>query len=150
VPLNGDYRWHRVARIWRRRGVGELFNATASRSATVRLLRPALARGGPVPPELADMVWDNLRSGSGRAILALYRSADPEVLAVAGERLGELSCPSLVVWGEEDPYLPVEQGRWYARTLPDSRLELVAAAGHWPWLDQPSVVSTVTAFLEGH
>ena len=35
----------------------------------------------------------------------LYRSADPDRLAAAGSRLGELTCPALVVWGSDDPYL---------------------------------------------
>jgi pimeloyl-ACP methyl ester carboxylesterase len=147
VPLHAGYRWHWIARLWRRRGLGELFNATATRAATARLLRLARAGRRPMPPELVDMVWDNFSSGSGPAILALYRSADPDVLGAAGERLRDLSCPALVVWGAEDPYLSIAEARWYADTLPEARLELVPGAGHWPWVDQPSVVGMVTDFL---
>jgi pimeloyl-ACP methyl ester carboxylesterase len=34
VPLLPGYRWHWIARQWRRRWVGEAFNATTSRAAT--------------------------------------------------------------------------------------------------------------------
>lgn len=147
VPLNSGYRWHWIARVWRRRGLGELSNRTATRAATARLLRLARPGRRPMPAELVDMVWDNYRSGSGPAILALYRSADPDVLGAAGEGLDRLTCPALVLWGAQDPYLSTDQARWFASVLPGSRLELVDAAGHWPWIDRPSVVDSVVAFL---
>ena len=69
--------------------------------------RPAAAPRPRRPPADASRVrrpvlehWD---AGMSRAILALYRSADPDVLAAAGERLGEIRCPALVLWGDERP-----------------------------------------------
>jgi pimeloyl-ACP methyl ester carboxylesterase len=149
VPFNGSYRWHWVARIWRRRRIGELFNATNSRAATAQLLR--LARPGlkPMPPEMVDEIWSNWDAGMSRAVLALYRSADPAVLALAGADLGKLDCPALVAWGTRDPYLGTEQGRWYARVLPNAELLSLPGAGHWPWIDRPELVERVVGFLGG-
>jgi pimeloyl-ACP methyl ester carboxylesterase len=147
VPLNGSYRWHWIARIWRRRGWGELFNATSSRFAVSQLLR--LARPGLewMPEPMVDAIWSSWDPGMSRAILGLYRSADPEVLALAGRRLGELTCPALVAWAVEDPYITLEQGRWFARVLPDAELEPIEDAGHWWWLDRPGHVDRVVSFL---
>jgi pimeloyl-ACP methyl ester carboxylesterase len=148
VPLNGSYRWHWIARIWRRRGWGELFNATSSRLAVSQLLR--LARPGlrQMPEEMVDAIWSSWDPEMSRAILGLYRSADPEVLALAGRRLGELACPALIAWAVEDPYITLEQGRWFARVLPDAELEPIEDAGHWWWLDRPDYVDRVVGFLE--
>ena len=147
VPLSGTYRWHWLARAWRRRGVGEALNALTSRFALAQLLR--LARPGlrPMPSRLVDGIWKGFDAGTRRAILGLYRSADPATLAAAGARLADLDCPALVAWGTRDPYIGVEQGRWYAATLPRAELLELAGAGHWPWVDRPELIDRVAAFL---
>ena len=35
----------------------------------------------------------------------------------------------------------------YGAAIPDATVELGPDAGHWPWLDEPSVVERVAAFL---
>ena len=40
VPLLPGYRWHRIARIWRRRGLGELFMGGTSRARARACSRP--------------------------------------------------------------------------------------------------------------
>jgi pimeloyl-ACP methyl ester carboxylesterase len=148
VPLLPGYRWHPIARLWRRRGIGELVNLTGTRRAAALLLRQATADGGPMPEEFVDSLWRYRQRGTGRPTLELYRSADPELLEAAGSRLGELRCPALVVWGARDRYLPIEFARAYARRLPDAELVELPDAAHWPWLDRPDVVERVAGFLE--
>lgn len=148
VPLLPGYRWHWVARLWRRRGIGELANMTSTRFGTGLTLRQAKGDRGRWPEEFVDMIYDHLDSGAKRAILTLYRSAPESALAAAGAGLERLACPSLVVWGDRDPYLPLEMGRAYAQRLPAAELEIVPGGGHWPWRDDPAVVERVLAFLE--
>jgi pimeloyl-ACP methyl ester carboxylesterase len=148
VPLLPGYRWHWVARLWRRRGVGELLNATQTRAGAALTLRQARGDRSPMPREFVDMIWDHWDRGTKRAILALYRDADPDRLAEAGRELARLECPALVVWGERDPYLPPRFGRLYAERL-DAEYVPVPDAGHWPWIDRPEVVQRVLAFLDG-
>ena len=73
--------------------------------------------------------WSTGSSGTGtrgmaRAVLALYRSADRGVLAAAGERLGEIDCPALILWGADDPYIGAVDGRSFERRLPNARFRL--------------------------
>lgn len=147
VPLLPGYRWHWIARLWRRRGVGELLNATTTRASLALLLRQARAGHAPMPPEFVDMIWRHWGPETGRAVLQLYRDADPPRLAAAGEELGRIEAPALVVWGEQDPYIPAEFGRRYAERLPRGDYAGYAGAGHWPWIDDPSVVDRVLGFL---
>ena len=148
VPLLPGYRWHWIAHyIWRRRGIGEAFNRLTTRSGVALLLRQASGDRGPFPPEFVDMIWDRWDAGTGRATLALYRHADPERLAAAGAGLDRLACPALVVWGERDPYLPNRFASEYAAALPSSELDLVPAAGHWPWIDDRRVIDRVVGFV---
>ena len=147
VPLSPDYRWHWIARIWRRRGIGEAFNAITTKQALALLLRLSRPGRQAMPREFVERIWSGWDAGTRRAILGLYRSADPEVLAAAGARLGEVSCPALVIWGVDDPYLSVRQGQAYAAALPDSELVELERAGHWPWIDRPELIDRVVAFL---
>ncbi|MDQ2894988.1 MAG: alpha/beta hydrolase, partial [Actinomycetota bacterium] len=61
--------------------------------------------------------------------------------------LSTLSAPTLIVWGEEDPWLPARFAAAYASALPAAELAMIPGAGHWPWLESPAVIDRVTAFL---
>jgi pimeloyl-ACP methyl ester carboxylesterase len=147
VPLLPGYRWHWVAQIWRRRGLGELANATTTRSGMGLLMRQASGDRRPMPPAFVDTVWKHWDKGTSHAVLALYRHADPDRLAAAGKDLNKLTCPSLVLWGDRDPYLPTRFAEAYASTLPASQLNLIKSAGHWPWIDDARVIDDVLGFV---
>jgi pimeloyl-ACP methyl ester carboxylesterase len=99
-------------------------------------------------PAFVDMIWDHLDRGTLTAILRLYRSADPGRLAAAGERLGSIGAPALVIWGTRDRYMPAWLGGAYAARLPRAELIEAPAAGHWPWIDEPGLVERMIRFLE--
>jgi pimeloyl-ACP methyl ester carboxylesterase len=147
VPLLPGYRWHWVAQIWRRRGLGELANATTTKWSMGLIMRQARADRSPMPAEFVEMVWDHWDKGTRDATLALYRHADPDRLAAAGADLGRLSCPALILWGDGDIYFPTKFADAFAEALPDAEVEIVGGAGHWPWIDDPAVVDRVLAFL---
>ena len=147
VPFVPGYRWHWAARIWRRRGLGELFNAIVSKPTMALGLRQARPGFGPMPRGFVEGFWPLWDRTTRRAVLRLYRSADPDELAAAGYGLGRLRCPSLVVWGLRDPYLPAWLGPALAARLPASRLVELPDAGHWPWLDRPELVGRIVTFI---
>ena len=147
VPLLPGYRWHWVARMWRRRLLGELFMGATTRFALKQLSRASNAAQGPLPADMLDAIWEHFDQGTQRAILRLYRSSPPERLETAGARLGEVRAPALVLWGDRDPYIPVHFADDYAAALPAGEVRHVPEAGHWPWVDQPALVDEVCAFL---
>lgn len=147
VTLLPGYRWHRTARVWRTRGLGELSNRLWSRRALDLGLRESRGDWSRHDPAFIDMVWDHLDSGTFDAILRLYRSAPPERLAAAGARLERITASALVVWGMRDRYIPARFGAAYAARLPNSELVELTVAGHWPWIDAPDVVDRVIGFL---
>jgi pimeloyl-ACP methyl ester carboxylesterase len=98
--------------------------------------------------ERVAAVWEQFDQGTQRATLRLQRSVDEHGLAAAGATLAELDRPALVIWGARDPWLGTAFADAYAARLPDASLELVADAGHWPWLDQPAVIDRVAEFLD--
>ena len=142
VPLLPGFRWHRMARIWRTPVLGELAMGATGRATLRRASSETNATPGPMPEAWLDSVLDHFDQGTQRAILRLYRSASPEVLAAAGARLGSLEMPALVVWGMRDPYIPARFARAYADALADAQLLELPDAGHVPWLDRPDVIDT--------
>jgi pimeloyl-ACP methyl ester carboxylesterase len=148
APFLPGYHWHWIARVWRTPLLGEMFMATSSRWAFKQISRQANVAPGPLPDSFIESFWPDFDRDTRRAILRLYRSAPEHELARAGERLGELRCPALVLWSTEDPYIPARFGQAYADALGgEVELELVERAGHWAWLDRPEVIDRAAAFL---
>ncbi|HEV2773362.1 MAG TPA: alpha/beta fold hydrolase [Thermoleophilaceae bacterium] len=58
--------------------------------------------------------------------------------------------PSLIVWGERDPVIPAEHGRYAHAAMPGSRLEVLPQAGHFPHLDEPRTVARALEELVAH
>lgn len=146
VPFMQDYRWHTLARQWRRFGIGELAMGFTFKRTMQRLLR--LPDESPYPEAELDEMWRHFDHGTQRAILRLYRSAPEPALEAAGARLGELTCPSLVVWGDADPYIPMRFAHDYAAALGgETTVQTVAGGGHWVWHSDATVIDSVAGFL---
>jgi len=63
-------------------------------------------------------------------------------------RYGELRCPVMILWGEEDRWIPVERGRELAARIPNATLRCVPAAGHLLQEDAPeAIVAALLGFL---
>jgi pimeloyl-ACP methyl ester carboxylesterase len=133
VPFVPEHRWHRVARMWRTPLLGELgMGFTGS-----FLLR----RVGGLTPGHAASVMRHFDHGTQRAILKLYRSDGAPVLS-------DVHAPALVLWGEDDRFLPPDLAGAFARALGGpATVETIAAAGHWPWIGRLEVVDRIVGFL---
>jgi len=102
--------------------------------------------------ELTAVVRDNQRETEGtdpelwcRAALAV---ADHDVTA----RLGEITAPTLLIWGREDGLVPVDLMAPPLRDgIAGARLEVLDDAGHLSNLDQPDTFTTLlTDFFAAH
>ncbi|XXX81472.1 alpha/beta hydrolase [Sorangium sp. So ce134] len=92
-------------------------------------------------PESAKHMPDNQRA------LRVYAGEpfmhDPTLRA----RHGQLSVPSLVVWGESDRIVDLEYGRRYAASMPGSVFKPVSGAGHFPQIERADeVIQVLTSF----
>jgi pimeloyl-ACP methyl ester carboxylesterase len=67
-------------------------------------------------------------------------------MRIQAEDLGRLSVPTMMIWGDHDPVVPIGIARVAARLIRDARLE-VLPAGHVPQLGHPErVAELLTAF----
>jgi pimeloyl-ACP methyl ester carboxylesterase len=64
------------------------------------------------------------------------------------DRLGEIACPTLIVWGREDRLVPVADADDFERLIPSSRKVVWAETGHMAMLERPEAFNRLlTAFL---
>ncbi len=75
-----------------------------------------------------------------RAFIHTARS----IIDIAGQRVNAHDrlylaegMPTLLVWGDRDPMIPVSHGLAAHEAIPHSRLELFAGAGHYPFEEDP-------------
>jgi pimeloyl-ACP methyl ester carboxylesterase len=72
-----------------------------------------------------------------REALAVYAGtamADPGLRA----RLGQVTVPTLVIWGDSDRIVDPDYGRAYAAAIPGARFRLLPATGHVPQIETPA------------
>ncbi|HUI27799.1 MAG TPA: alpha/beta hydrolase [Candidatus Kryptonia bacterium] len=63
-------------------------------------------------------------------------------------RLARITAPTLVVWGEQDGFLPLAYGEAYARAIPAARLQTVPNCGHLvPFEQTDEFVGHVSEFI---
>ena len=134
------YKWHRLARIWRTPVLGEIFQATATRGAFRRLLNRNEPRGLPRP--FVEAMYDHYDRRTRRAVLKLYRATDDpgEGGAEFAALMAPRDIPALVIWGEQDAYLPAEYAARQRDAFPSAEVHVLAASGHWPYADDPQTV----------
>lgn len=76
---------------------------------------------------------------------AFYRQiaqADQTYTDEIQDRYVDLDLPVLIVWGEDDTWIPVDRAHRLHELIPGSRLELIREAGHLVHLDQPVQLAT--------
>lgn len=142
-----NYRWHFLARQWRRRWLGEAVMAAMSYTALKLILRLRARRR--VPDEAVRTMWDNFGWPTRRVILRLYRATD--VSSLFNElkaQLSQLVCPAMVVWGATDIFVSVAHAHQQLDVFPGAEVVLLPESGHFPQLDDPeAVASAIVPFL---
>jgi pimeloyl-ACP methyl ester carboxylesterase len=100
-------------------------------------------------PDVVDFARALARSNSGAGVASVARglALRPDVTGL----LPSISCPSLVMVGEQDAITPVDDARLLFAHIPNARLEVIESAGHLSNLDQPDRFTlAVDRFLGDH
>ena len=120
--------------------------------AMAELLGRLGLRAGPDLAEMAKGYGSLADAGARQAFIHTLRA----VLDIGGQRvnatdrlyLAEL-LPSLVIWGQRDPLIPVAHAEIAQRELPGSQLEIFEDSGHFPQLHDPvRFAHTLIDFVE--
>jgi pimeloyl-ACP methyl ester carboxylesterase len=115
-------------------GVRHLFRIFTPRLLVKRVLRGAYADHRKITPELVDRYHDLiLRKGNRAAFLKMLRQPYP----YGGERIPYLKAPTLIMWGEQDEWIPIKHAYLFHADLPYSHLLTYPNTGHAPMEELP-------------
>jgi pimeloyl-ACP methyl ester carboxylesterase len=143
--LMPGYRWHSLARVWRTPVLGEALQASASRPFFRFLVNLQEPRG--LPREFVERMYDQYDRRTRRAVLKLYR-ATPDPGGMSENLIGLFrpqDIPALVIWGEDDAYLPSSFAHQQEQAFPSAEVHVLPASGHWPFADAPETVERLLA-----
>jgi pimeloyl-ACP methyl ester carboxylesterase len=104
-------------------------------------LRPASDLGG-IGRGFASLA-DRARRAAFLASLRAVVGAGGQVVDARDRLYLAVEMPTLLVWGERDPIIPVWHGRRAQQLMPGSELEILPEAGHFPQLDEPGRFAAV-------
>jgi pimeloyl-ACP methyl ester carboxylesterase len=127
--------WGRIAMLAGARGAAE------KRLAIVRprirhLVYSTIMRH---PTKIApEMLWE-MSEGAGRSA---FRPALEAILDYDfRDRLGDIASPTLIIWGEDDMLVPVEDAERYERNIPGARKIVLDDTGHVAMIERPPTVN---------
>lgn len=112
----------------------ELLRRMALRGLVRTSLQEAYADPAKVTPALVDRYYELiLGPGVRGAVVDLVQNRFPD----QAEKLALIKAPTLIMWGEKDPWMPAAQARIFARQIPRSRVILYPGVGHAPMEETP-------------
>jgi pimeloyl-ACP methyl ester carboxylesterase len=130
AAIDTEYEWHPLAQVWQTPGEGERY---MEEELTDEFGISHLTENGVPPEDARRNIW--LTPYGKSTILELYRSA-----VQIGEEwqpdLERLEVPAMVIWGRNDPYVPLMYGERLAERM---KAELVVLdCGHWWPFERPA------------
>lgn len=96
----------------------------------------------PLPPEDVEALVEPWLSEAGRtAFYRQFAQADERFTAEIEPHYGAVRCPVAILWGEDDPWIPVARGEALHAAMPGSAFERLEGVGHLPQLEAPDRVA---------
>ena len=96
----------------------------------------------PEKPDI-DFIAARYRESTSVARLFWEHPTDPKF----PRHLHRVKMPTLIVWGDEDKIIPVQQAQRWRKLIPNSEVLVVKGAGHIVHLDKPEIVDAIEKFL---
>lgn len=98
-----------------------------------------------VTDELVERYYKfTLRAGNRQAFIDRANTT----FTYQTERIPEITTPTLILWGEDDQWIPLEHGRLFNKEIPNSQLITYPGVGHVPMEEAPTkTAEDARAFL---
>ena len=130
-----DIEWVAIAKTMRTPIQGEALVDSLSRDGLGTLL-DEVSSG--IDNAALDEYWKAFSSVEGRrGMLELYRSFDLDEVRPYHAKLAQLGVPTLILWGQQDEFLPVDYASRFARELHGSKLVMLEGVRHFLFEDEP-------------
>jgi pimeloyl-ACP methyl ester carboxylesterase len=113
-----------------------------------RAERSFLPRDHRLPSEVKEDLWQSFSQNEVRFFIARLCSGYQGTLMQLPEVYQKITCPTLVLWGEQDQHFPPNHAKRLCMAIPDSSLEIIPKAKHWmAWYLADTVAHSIRTFL---
>jgi pimeloyl-ACP methyl ester carboxylesterase len=107
-----------------------------------------LPRGHKLPLELRADFWKTFSRKEVRLFIARLCAGYQGTLMQLPEAYQKITCPTLVLWGEQDQHFPPNHAKRLCEAVSGSRLEIIPGAQHWmAWYLADTVAQSIRTFL---
>jgi pimeloyl-ACP methyl ester carboxylesterase len=100
-----------------------------------------------MPDSLIDTYLQPYRDDPGARMVLLKQvkelNLDPVLEKEVVPNLGKLQVPTLVVWGANDPYVPLDLGKKMDTELPNNEFQVILNTAHYELEERPEEVRAV-------
>ncbi|MCK0137474.1 alpha/beta hydrolase [Aliiroseovarius sp. F47248L] len=98
--------------------------------------------------DTGNLVAPWLTEEGAKSFYRQFAQADEKYTAEVEPMFGEIRCPVKIIWGEDDPWIPVERGIELYSLIGQERLQIMSGIGHLPQLESPEqVLEVLSDFL---
>jgi len=119
----------------------------------IEMMLRSLVFFGPSPQiekMLARAIEDQAKPDAQFHQQAMFKAFQSIMTTPLAERLGEISAPTLVMWGREDRLVSLSSAERFAAGIANAKLHVIDQCGHCPMLEKPEEFNRVVAeFLSG-
>ena len=131
-----------MQKVLQNRAISNFFFQSIAKPRSVRnILRQAYARPEAITDELVEMLLEPARDPGAVDVFVAFTSYSQGPLAE--DLLPQLQCPTIILWGDRDPWEPIEQGRAYGDYATVDRFIPLPGLGHCPQDEAPEVVNPI-------
>ncbi|MEM9502699.1 MAG: alpha/beta hydrolase [Cyanobacteria bacterium P01_E01_bin.43] len=90
--------------------------------------------------DLERLVEPWLSEAGHRSFYQQFAQADEKYTAEIEPSFGDVRCPVKIIWGRDDPWIPLERGEALHRLIHHASFKPLADVGHLPQLEAPKLV----------
>ena len=147
APVEADGGGNLAFTLARLPGIRSLAMSVLPRTIVERSLAQSVSNGAVVTDAAVDRYWELGRyPGNRAATLERFDTPNPPF---GKEDMARITAPTLVMWGEDDAFVPVAAAGWFAKHIPAARTVIYPGIGHLPMEETPDrSVRDLRAFLE--
>lgn len=90
--------------------------------------------------DLENLVLPWVTDEGASSFYRQFAQADEAYTAEVEPRYRAIRCPVRIIWGEEDPWIPLARGRALHEAIPHAEFATLPGVGHLPQLEDPAAV----------
>jgi pimeloyl-ACP methyl ester carboxylesterase len=136
-----------LVRLSRYKVMAKILEICTTRKLAKKLVEGALYNDKIIDREMVDAYYKPMRTeGAVDALIELIK--DLSYTAFDYSKVRSIESPTLIIWGEEDRWIPVADGYRFHKDIQGSKLVVLKNCGHAPQEEMPEVVSKlITDFI---